>query len=137
MRLWITKAVAGAFALLSCATHAEHDSGKWNCDGSQLEMNFCAAEKFKHADVALNRLYQQKLAALQDPSAKARFRAAQRSWVAFRDKACLYEAGPYDNNGGGRTIWALQDFTCRERLTKQRTMDMEEYLQCTQNGCPN
>jgi uncharacterized protein YecT (DUF1311 family) len=137
MRSWSTKIATGVALIASGSLHAEHDSGKWNCDGSQLEMNFCAAERYKHADESLNQLYRRKLSELMDAPTQARFRDAQRAWIVFRDKACLYEAGPYDANGGGRTIWALQDFTCRERLTKQRIDDLKEYLQCTQNGCPN
>jgi len=127
----------GLALLLACAAasaRAEHESGKWDCSGTQLDMNFCAAASFKHVDDELNALYRRQVDRLRDAPSRARFRDAQRAWLVFRDKSCLYQAGPREESG---SIWPLEHFGCMEYHTKQRILDMKEYLECTQNGCPN
>jgi uncharacterized protein YecT (DUF1311 family) len=111
-------------------------SAKVNCDeaSTQLEMNICAGEDFKLADEELNRLYKEKMAALETKDSKDRLRDMQRAWVVFRDKACFYEAGPREEGGSG---WLLDDAICMEYHTKKRIEDLKKYLECTQNGCPN
>ncbi|MBI2769955.1 MAG: DUF1311 domain-containing protein [Burkholderiales bacterium] len=116
------------------AARAEHESGKWNCAGTQTEMNYCAAASFKHVDGEMNELFRKQLGKLQDSGTKNRLREAQRAWLAFRDRSCLYSAGPREGSG---SIWPLEHFGCMEHHTKQRIVDLKEYLGCTQNGCPN
>ena len=112
--------------------HAEHDSGKWDCNGgNMLEIGYCAAERLKHADTKLNRVYQAQQRRLRTEESKTRLREAQRAWVSFRDKDCLYQAGLPSGSG-----WALDDLSCRQVRTEQRIRELEEYLNCTQNGCP-
>lgn len=119
--------------LVPAALHAGHETGKFNCDGTQLEMNYCAAAKSEHADNELNAHYQRQMNLLRTTASKARLRDAQRAWLTFRDKACLYEAGPPEESG---TSWPLDHFGCMERITIPRIQDMLEYLQCTTPGCP-
>lgn len=114
--------------------HAEHESGKWDCSGTQLDMNYCAAARFKHVDDELNALYRRQLDRLETAATKSRFRDSQRAWLAFRDKSCLYQAGPREESG---STWPLENFSCMEYHTKQRLTDLKHYLACTQNGCPN
>ena len=105
-----------------------------NCDANQLAMNTCARYRFDVADKKLNDLYQRKLRLLETSATKKRFIAAQRAWISFRDRACLYDAGPREESG---SIWPLEYFSCMLLHTGRRIEDMEENIQCTQNGCPN
>ena len=124
-----------AITWMACfSARAEHESGKWNCDGNQMEMNFCAAARFKHVDDEMNKLYRAQLNRLDEQATKARFREAQRAWVTFRDKACVYEACPREGAG---SIWPLEHFGCMEQHTKRRIENLKAYLECTANGCPN
>lgn len=102
-------------------------------DTTQIEMNACAQEKFKHADGELNRLYKEKMAVLETKKSKDRLRDAQRAWVTFRDKACSYESDQFSDG----SIWGSMHFDCMERQTQKRIGDLKEYLVCTSNDCPN
>ena len=101
-------------------------------DGSQRELNNCAGSRLMEADAEMNRLYKEQMAHLS-VAPKRRLLASQRAWLAYRDKACLYETGPLEESG---SIWPMQDALCRESLTKQRIETLSKYLQCRQNGCP-
>jgi uncharacterized protein YecT (DUF1311 family) len=118
------------------AKKAKTDSSlaKINCleATTQLEMNECAAERFKNADDELNRLYKENLDTLT--ADRDNFRDMQRAWVTFRDKACFYETGPRENGG---SIWPLMHLNCMEYHTKKRIEDLKMYLSCTSNDCPS
>lgn len=105
-----------------------------DCDKNQLTMNTCAQHRFEQADRTLNRLFRQKLQQLETPAAKERLRDAQRAWIAFRDKDCLYNTGPREESG---SIWPLLRLSCMERHTAQRVEALQEYVACTQDGCPH
>jgi uncharacterized protein YecT (DUF1311 family) len=98
-----------------------------------IEINACASEQFKHADDELNRLYKEKMTALETKESKDRLRDSQRAWVSFRDKACSYESDQFS----GGSIWPLMHFGCMERHTQKRIDDLKGYLACTENDCPN
>ena len=111
---------------------AESPLAKSNCIlATQREMNECTAEQFKNSDDDLNHLYKEKLEALTVN--RDSFRDMQRAWLVFRDKACIYEAGPRE---GGGSIWPSQYFNCMKYHTKKRIEDLKKYIECTQNGCP-
>jgi uncharacterized protein YecT (DUF1311 family) len=109
--------------------------GLAECPGTtQVENNDCAAESFRKADGELNSLYKEQMKRLDAaPKAKERLRDSQRSWVAFRDKACLYEIGTAAESG---SMWPSENFGCMEYHTKKRIEDIKMYLECTDNGCP-
>ncbi|MBK7898271.1 MAG: DUF1311 domain-containing protein [Azonexus sp.] len=111
-------------------THINRD-----CDNGapMLEVNHCASFKFAEADAEMNELYKEKLASAKSPASKKRFRDAQRAWLTFRDKVCLYEAG-LDNESG--SIWPFHQFGCMEFYTKRRIDDFKVYLKCTTDDCP-
>ncbi|RJG05547.1 DUF1311 domain-containing protein [Noviherbaspirillum cavernae] len=93
-----------------------------DCDKNQLAMNFCARHRFDLADKELNSLFKQRRDRLDASGARERLRAAQRAWLAFRDKDCLYEAGPREESG---SIWPLAYFSCMERHTRRRSEDLK------------
>ena len=135
MLLHLSKLIASLIILMASSyVSAQVDPEGLNCTGSQPEMNACAVARFKTEDDELNRLYQRQLGRLSSATTKARFRAAQRAWLTFRDKACLYEAGPVEESG---TLWAIDQFGSLEYHTKHRIEDMKIYLRCESNGCPN
>jgi uncharacterized protein YecT (DUF1311 family) len=122
------------FLVASSASHAEDSSDNEKCGFTQLEQNNCAAFKYHEADGELNRIYKEQLAALKTPKTIARFRDAQRAWVAFRDKTCLYEVGTREENGSS---WIADDFVCKTYYTKLRIFELEKYLACREDYCPN
>lgn len=129
--------IAIAVLILVCSVSARSeqvgplDNGE-NCDDNQLTMNLCASFEFHRADEELNALYKEHVERLSTKTQK-RLRAAQRSWIAFRDADCLYRVGPQEESG---SIWALQHFSCMKGHTTRRILNIKDYLACTQNGCP-
>jgi uncharacterized protein YecT (DUF1311 family) len=105
------------------------------CPGvNQLEMNQCASFSFYEADAELNKSYEKQMSRIETPKIKKRLRDSQRAWIIFRDKACLYEAGPSEESG---SIWPLEHFGCMERQTRKRIEDLTNYLDCTTDDCPH
>ncbi len=117
-------------ALLLClaafsAAPAQKGAQKNPCGDpqSQAEMNICAEERFKAADAALNRVYGQ-LAAKEEGDSRARLKAAEVSWLKYRDDNCAYEAAGFE----GGSMQPLIRASCLERMTKARTAELREQL---------
>ena len=107
---------------------------KWDCDGgSQLDLNYCAGDRFKNVDKELNVLYQRPLDSLKREENRNSFRDAQRAWLVFRDKSCLYEVGPRDI----ASMWPMEQSNCLTSFTKKRIEEIKGYLACSKDGCPN
>jgi uncharacterized protein YecT (DUF1311 family) len=125
-------AVLAAIFLLVPSLCLSQNQADCQLDGNQRELNECAYSRLTKADAEMNRLYSSQLSHL-GAAPKERFRASQRAWILYRDKACHYEAGPREESG---SIWSMQDSLCRESLTKQRNEVLKTYVECRQNGCP-
>lgn len=113
-------------ALLSCAAlsavaSAQRRGASDPCRDpqSQAEMNMCAAKRFKAADAELNRVYN-RLASMLEGDNLARLKAAEVSWIKYRDDNCGYEAGFFE--GGSMRPLILS--SCFERVTKARTAEL-------------
>lgn len=135
MRLAKLIPVIGCSTFLFCTSVHAVDPPQQECnfDGSQREINDCAAERQNWADAEMNVLYKRQMQRLGTIS-RERLRQAQRAWIIYRDKTCEYEAGP---KAELRSFWIAQDLLCRLQLTKQRSELLNEYLECTsEGGCP-
>jgi len=108
------------------------DEALSNCDKNQLTMNFCARHFFDVADNELNELFKKQISALDDAKTIERFRNAQRAWVIFRDKDCLFQVPTRD---GSRTDWPMQYWTCMKTHTHQRVLQIKEFIECTYDSC--
>jgi len=134
-----------AFALLYLVmAHADQNAGektpntlRENCDdapeGTQFQLGQCAQADYHDADKQMTALYVEKMRFLDEP-AHSRLRDAQRAWITFRDKSCLYEAGSREESG---TSWGMDVSMCLTVHTQRRIKELKEYIACTQNGCPN
>ena len=92
------------------------------CDSAsnQVEMNDCAAKEYKAADTALNKIYGQLMAKLEDDH-KAKLKEAELAWIKFRDAHCEFQAFP--NMGG--TIYPLVYNGCLTRVTNDRIKELK------------
>jgi uncharacterized protein YecT (DUF1311 family) len=108
-------------ALSAVADAAQRRTPKDPCDDaqSQAEMNMCAAARFKAADAELNRVYN-RLASILGGDNLARLKAAEVSWIKYRDDNCGYEADLFE----GGSIRPLILSSCLERMTKARTTEL-------------
>lgn len=102
---------------------------------TQLESNACADKQYQVADAELNRVYKAVLAKYEkDPLFIEKLRAAQRAWLAFRDAeiAAKYPHAAEGNYYG--SIFPMCDALYRERLTRERTEKLREWLDGGEEG---
>lgn len=89
-----------------------------------LEINECTGRQAKAADRILNQTYQ-KLRPKLSTQQKQRLTQAQLEWIKFRDRTCEFEQGEL----GGGTASTAAYLSCLTRVTKQRTADLQRYLE--------
>ena len=91
---------------------------------TQVEMNECQGREYKKADAALNAVYKQLMAKIEDEGERTALKAAQQAWIKFRDADCEFES--YQNKGG--TIYPLVYSGCLTVHTQERTKQLRELL---------
>ncbi|WP_166145145.1 lysozyme inhibitor LprI family protein [Methylosinus sp. RM1] len=90
----------------------------WDGAISQRDMTDCAMNDFRAADEKLNKSYR-AVACHLDPPEKAKLRAAQRAWIAFRDSDCAFWGG------GGGSIAPMNELLCRAQLSEARAKELD------------
>jgi uncharacterized protein YecT (DUF1311 family) len=97
-----------------------------NCDRPQgdVEVRACIRLRYELADKRLNDVYKQLIAKLSKEE-KALLSESQLGWIKVRDNTCEFEV--YQKRGGSGFQGFLNE--CLERSTKQRTAELEKYLQ--------
>lgn len=123
-----------ATAVIAIPTGATADECD-NAQGGQAGLNECYDKLFKKSDVELNKLYKEIEARLKDdPDTKKLLVTAQRSWVAFRDAECNFQASGSSGGSVAPMIYSM----CLDGLTKSRIDDLKGYLQCEEGdlSCP-
>jgi uncharacterized protein YecT (DUF1311 family) len=120
-------ALASSIAVGQSAIFANQDLAQTiNCKDpkTQLEINQCAAQDAKAADRTLNQVYQQARRFYRDrPSLENQLIDAQLAWIKFRDTNCKFSTSRFE----GGSIAPLVFSRCTERLTKQRTQELQDY----------
>lgn len=95
-------------------------------------MNYCSEQEYNKVDAELNRVYQQVLAGIDthdDVEAermkawKDALKAAQRAWVAFKEKDCGELIGYEWYGGTGSTSASLG---CMIQKTETRIKELKE-----------
>ncbi|CCJ08678.1 lysozyme inhibitor LprI family protein [Methylocystis sp. SC2] len=117
-------AISAAFMVLA---HSTSRALAKDCDGrgSQTDLNLCAGENFKQADATLNAVYAKLLKKIS-PAGQLKLRAAQKSWIAYRDAQCAFETlGTIDGS-----IHSMVVAQCLEDLTEQQTKRLQRQLTC-------
>jgi len=100
---------------------------------TQGAMNADAARQAEAADRALNTRYA-GIVARVSPATKLLLRDAQRSWIAFRDRQCAFEASGVK----GGSAYPMVHSGCLARVTKERTRDLTRFGRCEEGdlSCP-
>lgn len=98
---------------------------KLNCSTAEstVELKYCSQQSYKAADKQLNQIYQQVISTTRGQQ-KQLLIAAQQAWVNFRDNTCNFETF-LSRDGTGYEIFRNG---CLERVTKQRTKELQNYL---------
>ena len=87
------------------------------------EMKYCSLKSYQAADRKLNQVYQKIIGNVSGEQEKILI-SAQQAWINFRDRNCNFKT--YGSRGS--TGYEIFRNGCLERLTQQRTMDLEKYL---------
>ena len=101
---------------------------------SQTAMDMCASQSNAAADKELNQVYQQVLQKYAtDKTFIAKFKAAQKAWLAFRD-AELEARYPDAKSGDYGSVYPMCANNEEEALTRKRIAELREWLKGTQEG---
>lgn len=117
-------AICAAFIVLA---HSTSRALAKDCDGrgSQTDLNLCAGENFKQADAKLNAVYAKLLKKIS-PAGQLKLRAAQKSWIAYRDAQCAFETlGTIDGS-----IHSMVVAQCLTDVTEQQTKRLQHQITC-------
>ncbi|MGL5061997.1 MAG: lysozyme inhibitor LprI family protein [Microcoleus sp.] len=119
--LIITLAATSVFAQIPHSGVAQ----QINCDRPQgdVQVRACIRLRYEASDKKLNEVYKKLVAALGGEE-KALLVDAQLGWIKLRDKTCEFEV--FRNRGGTGYSGFLNE--CLDRMTKQRTSQLEKYL---------
>ncbi|KZM51346.1 hypothetical protein OA90_05785 [Labrenzia sp. OB1] len=117
-----------AFSSLPLAGASAQQTAENACENAQtqLELNECSARAYQSADSALNEAYKAAMDVVKDwsPESQEKLRSAQRSWIGYRDKACLVYQYP---ESGSITPLLIND--CLRKITTDRTDDLKALAQ--------
>ena len=96
-----------------------------NCDRPQgdVQVRACIRLRYEASDKRMNEIYKQLISSLSDEE-QSILTEAQLGWIQLRDKTCEFEV--YKNRGGTGYGGFLSE--CLDRMTKQRTAELENYL---------
>ncbi len=96
-----------------------------NCDRPQgdVQVRACIRLNYEASDKRLNQVYQQLIFQLSGEE-RALLSEAQIGWIKLRDKTCEFEV--YTSRGGTGYRGFLNE--CLDRMTNQRTAELEKYL---------
>jgi uncharacterized protein YecT (DUF1311 family) len=110
--------------LIASRTPAQSEQAHDPCVDGQttVEMRECAGKEYKRADAELNAAYKKLMATLSDRGHQAALKAAQQSWLKYRDANCEFEA--FLNRGG--TIYPVIYTSCLTTMTGARTKELRE-----------
>jgi uncharacterized protein YecT (DUF1311 family) len=102
---------------------------KPNCNDTasltQRDLNICADQKAKAADAKLNQVYRQLRAKYKsDPAVEDTLITAQLAWIKFRDENCAFAQKRFERGSIAPLIYS----SCLERVTTDRTKELERYL---------
>ncbi|MEG3986410.1 lysozyme inhibitor LprI family protein [Microcoleus sp. S28C3] len=96
-----------------------------NCDRPQgdAQVRTCIRLRYEASDQRLNEVYKQLMSQLSGEE-RSPLSEAQLGWIKLRDKTCEFEV--YKSRGGTGYGGFLNE--CLDRMTKQRTVELEQYL---------
>jgi uncharacterized protein YecT (DUF1311 family) len=90
---------------------------------TQAQLNQCAAINAKTADQKLNDAYKKVLAIYKGKPQAKLLVAAEEAWIKYRDTSCAFSRSRVE----GGSIMPMVYLNCLERLTKERTQELERY----------
>jgi len=99
---------------------------------SQADLTACADREYHKSDAALNQAYARLKAKFPDPKVQETLVAAERAWIAYRDRECEFETGGTADG----TIHPMLLALCLNEKTLVHTAEVTRQLNC-QEGDPS
>ena len=119
----LTIAVVFIILFIQSSPARAQESDCWKSAQTQRDMEACAGSDFKNADVRMNSLYRQLLAKYKtEPKAIAKIRAAQRTWLKYRD-------AQLDSYYAWSSDFASSESTCRTQMSTKLTLERVKLLE--------
>jgi uncharacterized protein YecT (DUF1311 family) len=114
-----------AASILPLGTFVNAQNPKINCSTAKttVELKYCSQQSYAAADKQLNQVYKQVQSNTKGQQRQL-LTSGQQAWIKFRDNNCDFEV--YPNRGG--TGYEIFRNGCLERLTKERTKHLQDYL---------
>ena len=95
-----------------------------DCDsGITFPMTICFAYRWVAEDIRLNHEYKKTLEVAAKVDANKALRAAQRTWVSYRDAECAFQG---EIEAGGGTAEGIAVLACKQKLTRIRADQLME-----------
>jgi uncharacterized protein YecT (DUF1311 family) len=88
---------------------------------TQMEINQEAADKYKKADLDLNKVYKQLMSITKDQKKKDLLIKAQRAWIIYKEAHCNYEESFYEGGSMQPTVY----FSCLQEVTEERIKQLK------------
>ncbi|OHV81358.1 lysozyme inhibitor LprI family protein [Ensifer sp. LCM 4579] len=131
--------VTALLLILSTASAFAQEQPEVNCQEAvtQMDLNICAHRDYEAADMELNSIYRQAIAAMQETDkelgdinaahvgAVGALKKAQRAWIGYRDGQC--ELAGFEARGGSMEPMLVSG--CLADLTRKRTAELKELLE--------
>jgi len=112
------------FANVTPATNDIADINQCDKDAiTTIQLQSCGEAKYAYYDAMLNAQYN-KLSALLADDDKPVLADAERAWIDFRNKECLFKS--LENKGG--SIQPLTSINCYSELSQQRSQALQAYI---------
>lgn len=92
---------------------------------SQSEATMQAEKAFKEAAAELDAVYRTVLSRIDQPKLKRDVQAAQRAWIAFRDREATARAAASSQGG---SAYSMDLLAARAELTQERTLQLQKLL---------
>ena len=88
----------------------------------------CLDKKYKFWDKQLNRNYKALVAKIKKVDSESkrvikRLKDAQRAWIIFRDKECIFQSSPMIDGSAE----AVLNIACLANMTKQRALELKNF----------
>ncbi|MEZ5918398.1 MAG: lysozyme inhibitor LprI family protein [Alphaproteobacteria bacterium] len=124
MRFSIFSICLYVFALLHIPA-AQADSRFSYCKKgeSTADVMACAKKRYEDAQDALDRIFEQGLSGLDFADTQL-YRAAQKGWVAYRDRECAWQARQADSE----SLKRIEELSCLKTVTERRTAALQAAL---------
>jgi uncharacterized protein YecT (DUF1311 family) len=127
------RTLAYLLALAAAAPAAAQDDIDCKNPMAQQDMNFCAEKDFEAADAELNAAWKDARKTARDlddelmdelKGADKALLAAQRAWIAYRDRQCELEG--FEARGGSMEPMLVSG--CMAELTRARTKQLKTFI---------